>query len=136
MTAGATKQGREGGGLSARDSQSSPTLRGHWLLLARAAWMAVALATLGAFVTAVPARYAQLAHSTEAVRTALADMGLSAGTYAFYNVAHDTLFMSHTPTASALGRPSSRKEANSPKCLEEVFCELRLYGALGSPCGD
>jgi hypothetical protein len=80
--------------MSARDSQPSPTLRGHWLLLARAAWMAVAVATLGAFVIAVPARYAQLADPTEAVRTALAEMGLSAGTYAFYNVVLDTLFIS------------------------------------------
>ena len=56
--------------------------------------MAVAVATLGAFVIAVPARYAQLADPTEAVRTALAEMGLSAGTYAFYNVVLDTLFIS------------------------------------------
>ena len=80
--------------MSARDSQPSPTLRGHWLLLARAAWMAVAVATLGAFVIAVPARYAQLADPTEAVRTALAEIGLSAGTYAFYNVVLDTIFIS------------------------------------------
>jgi hypothetical protein len=80
--------------MSARLSQPSPTLRGRWLLLARAAWMAVAVATLGTFVAAVPARYAQLAHPTEAVRTALEEIGLSAGTYAFYNVALDTLFVS------------------------------------------
>jgi hypothetical protein len=80
--------------MSAGVSQPSPTLRGRWLLLARAAWMVVAVATLGTFVVAVPARYAQLAHPSEAVRTALADIGLSAGTYAFYNVALDTLFVS------------------------------------------
>ena len=56
--------------------------------------MAVAVATLGAFVAAVPARYAQLANPTETVRTALADIGLSAGIYALYNVALDTLFVS------------------------------------------
>ena len=56
--------------------------------------MTVAVATLGAFVAAVPARYAQLANPTEAVRAALADIGLAAGTYAFYNVALDTLFVS------------------------------------------
>jgi hypothetical protein len=56
--------------------------------------MAVAVAALGTFVAAIPARYAQLAHPTEAVRTALAEIGLSAGTYAFYNVALDTLFVS------------------------------------------
>jgi hypothetical protein len=80
--------------MSARISQPLPTLRGRWLLLARAAWIAVAVASLGTFVAAVPARYAQLAHPTEAVRTALAQQGLSAGAYAFYNVALDTLFVS------------------------------------------
>jgi hypothetical protein len=57
------------------------------------AWIAVTVATLGNFVAAIPARYAQLAHPAEAVRTALAAIGLSAGTYAFYNVALDTLFV-------------------------------------------
>jgi hypothetical protein len=80
--------------MSVGVSHPSPTLRGRWLLLARAGWMAVAVAALGAFVAAVPARYAQLAHPTEAVRTALAELGLSASTYAFYNVALDTLFVS------------------------------------------
>src|SRR5215208_1537476 len=80
--------------MSARISQPLPTLRGRWLLLARAAWIAVAVASLGTFVAAVPARYAQLAHPTEPVRTALAHQGLSAGAYAFYNVALDTLFVS------------------------------------------
>jgi hypothetical protein len=80
--------------MSAGASQPSPTLRGLWLLLARAAWMAVTVAVLGTFIAAVPARYTQLAHPTEAVRTALAEIGLSAGAYAFYNVALDTLFVS------------------------------------------
>jgi hypothetical protein len=91
---GAREQGRGVGGISARISQPSPALRGGWLLLARAAWVAVAVATLGIFVAAVPARCTQLAHPTEAVRTALAEIGLSAGTYAFYNVGLDTLFVS------------------------------------------
>jgi hypothetical protein len=88
------QQGRAGGRTDAHLSQPSPTLRGRWLLLARAVWIAVAVTTLGTFLAAVPARYAQLAHPTEAVRAALADIGLSAGTYAFYNVALDTLFVS------------------------------------------
>jgi hypothetical protein len=56
--------------------------------------MAVTVAVLGTFIAAVPARYTQLAHPTEAVRTALAEIGLSAGAYAIYNVALDTLFVS------------------------------------------
>jgi hypothetical protein len=80
--------------MSAGASQPSPTLRGRWLLIVRVAWLAVTVAVLGTFIAAVPARYTQLAHPTEAVRTALAEIGLSAGAYAFYNVALDTLFVS------------------------------------------
>jgi hypothetical protein len=64
--------------------------------------MAVAVATLGSFVVSVPARYAQLANPTEAVRAALAQIGLPAGVYAFYNVALDTLFVSVFATIGIL----------------------------------
>jgi hypothetical protein len=56
--------------------------------------VAVAVATLGTFIAAFPARYAQSAHPTRAVRTAIAQIGLSAGAYAFYNVTLDALFVS------------------------------------------
>jgi hypothetical protein len=75
-------------------STRTAALRGRWLLLARAAWVAVAVAALGAFVISVSARYAQLAHPTAGVRAALAEMGLSAGGYALYNVTLDTVFVS------------------------------------------
>jgi hypothetical protein len=80
--------------MRAHASPPSPTLRGPWLLLARAAWSAVAIATLGSFVISVPARYAQLANPTAGVRAALAEMWLSAGGYALYNVTLDTVFVS------------------------------------------
>ena len=80
--------------MSAHASPPSLTLRGRWLLIARAVWVAMAIATLGVFVISVPARYAQLAHPTAGVRTALAEMGLSAGGYALYNVTLDTVFVS------------------------------------------
>jgi hypothetical protein len=80
--------------MSAHASQPSPTLRGHWLLLARAGWVAVAVAALGSFVISVPARYSQLAKPTAGVRLALAEIGLSAGEYALYNVILDTVFVS------------------------------------------
>jgi hypothetical protein len=56
--------------------------------------VAVAVTALGAFVISIPARYAQLSHPTERVRTAILEAGLSAGGYAFYNVALDTIFVS------------------------------------------
>jgi hypothetical protein len=64
------------------------------LLLARAAWVAVAVVALGQFVISVPARYSQLAHPTAGVRAALAELGLSAGGYALYNVTLDAVFVS------------------------------------------
>jgi len=64
------------------------------LLLARAAWVAVAVVALGQFVISVPTRYTELAHPTARVRAALAEVGLSAGGYALYNVALDAIFVS------------------------------------------
>jgi hypothetical protein len=66
----------------------------RWLLFAKAAWVIVAVIALGRFVTSVPARYAELAHPTSGVRAALAEMGLSAGGYAIYNLALDAVFVS------------------------------------------
>ena len=80
--------------MSTRASPASLMPRGRWLLLARTVWVAVAVATLGAFAISVPARYAQLAHPSTGVRAALAQMGLSPGGYALYNVVLDTVFVS------------------------------------------
>jgi hypothetical protein len=56
--------------------------------------VAVAFVTLGAFAIGVPSRYAELANPNEGVSAALAELGLSAGVYAFYTVALDTIFVS------------------------------------------
>src|SRR5215210_8853727 len=72
----------------------APTPRRRWLLLARTAWVAVAVVALGQFVISVPARYDQLANPTARVGAALAELGLSTGGYALYNVTLDTVFVS------------------------------------------
>ncbi len=77
-----------------RASPPAPGLRGRWLLLARAVWVAVAVSALGTFVIGVPARYAQLSNPTARVHAALSEAGLSAGGYALYNVTLDALFVS------------------------------------------
>jgi hypothetical protein len=56
--------------------------------------VAIAVVTLGAFAMSVPARYATLAYPTDNVSAALANLGLSSGAYALYNVALDTVFVS------------------------------------------
>jgi hypothetical protein len=58
------------------------------------AWVAVAVATLGAFVAGVPVRYARLAHPTEGVRAALAEVGIPPGGYALYTLGLDAIFVS------------------------------------------
>jgi hypothetical protein len=90
---GVKQQGREAGGTRPR-APRHPTLRRRWLVLARAAWVAVAVIALGTFMISVPARYSQLAHPTAGVRAALAELGLSAGGYALYNVSLDAVFVS------------------------------------------
>ena len=55
--------------------------------------MLLAVAELGLFTVALPARYAQLAAPEEAVRAELAVLGLSPGRYAFSQVALDTIFV-------------------------------------------
>src|SRR5215208_2498591 len=94
MTEGTTEQTREIGEMSAHTSPSPPTLRGRWLLLAQVAWVAAAVGALGQFVISIPAGYSQLADPTAGARAALAEIGLSAGGYALYNVTLDTLFVS------------------------------------------
>jgi hypothetical protein len=80
--------------MTPRASRPSPTSRKRWLPFARVAWVVVAVITLGAFASSVPARYAELALPTKKVSSALAELGLSAGRYALYNVALDTIFVS------------------------------------------
>jgi len=80
--------------MRAHASPSPPMLRGRWLLLAQVAWVAAAVGALGQFVISIPARYTQLANPTVGVRSALAEIGLSAGGYALYNVTLDTIFVS------------------------------------------
>jgi hypothetical protein len=94
MTEGTTEQTRETGEMRAHASPSPPTLRGRWLLLAQVTWVAAAVGALGQFVISIPARYTQLANPTVGVRSALAEIGLSASAYALYNVTLDTIFVS------------------------------------------
>jgi hypothetical protein len=94
VTESVEHQPREAGGTNTRASRPTPPRRKGWLLVARAAWVAVAVVALGQFVISVPARYAQLAHAAAGVRAALTELGLSAGGYALYNVTLDTIFVS------------------------------------------
>ncbi len=76
--------------------------RGRWLIVARMAWMALALVTTGLFAAALPARYEQLrvvsphaavtaGQLTPAAASALVQLGLSVNFYAAYFIALEIL---------------------------------------------
>jgi signal transduction histidine kinase len=62
-------------------------LRHAWLLAARVVCVAIAVVALIRFAIAVPSYYTQLSDPTDTVRTGLAQLGISAGSYASFRVA-------------------------------------------------
>ncbi len=94
--------------MSTRASPHSPTLRGRWLLLARAVWVAVAIAALAIVLFSIPSSFehyrsvctaASEACSERAVAQptpegvrALRDVGMSVRSYALLNVVIDKVF--------------------------------------------
>jgi hypothetical protein len=78
-------------------------LRGRWLLLARGAWVAVAVLAVGLFVASIPAEFALLQIPCPTLRCptgqlppvglqAVEDLGLSPDSFAAYAVAMDVVF--------------------------------------------
>jgi hypothetical protein len=59
VTKGTSEQGR---GMVERNTRASPstTLRGRWLIIARVAWVAVAVFTAGVFVVGIPSEFVRL----------------------------------------------------------------------------
>ena len=108
MTARAREQEREVNGVRSRASPPAITLRGRQLLLARVAWVAVAITTLAIVLFSVPSSFeyfrsvctaASEVCSERATRQptpqgvrALQDVGLSLGSYALLNVVIDKVF--------------------------------------------
>jgi hypothetical protein len=116
---GTTEQTRRFDEISTHAPRSSPTLGGRWLLSTRVAWVAAAVAALGQFVLSIPARYSQLANPTAGVRAALAELGLSPGGFALYNVALDAAFVSVCAAVAILisgAVPTTPWRCSSPRC--------------------
>lgn len=84
-------------------AQPDTRLGGRWLTLARLAWITLVAAGLALFLISIPVRY-QLLHTLsgptglpwggtpEAFRADLAQLGLSVGFYATYQVAVEVIF--------------------------------------------
>jgi hypothetical protein len=98
--------------MSARGSPPT-TLRGRWLLLARVAWVVVALLYVGVFISGIPSEFARLqTPCTDAVSCSLIphltvqkvqelkELGLSAEFFAVYFVAIEVAF---TAVSAAIG---------------------------------
>jgi hypothetical protein len=88
--------------------------------------VAAAVTALGQFVLSIPVRYSQLAHPAPGVRTALAQMGLSPGAYALYNVALDAAFVS---VCAAVAIVIFWRRSNDPVALL-VSTMLVVWGPL------
>jgi hypothetical protein len=98
--------------MSTRGSPPA-TLRGRWLLLARVAWVVVALLYVGVFISGIPSEFARLqTPCTDAVSCSLIphltvqkvhelkELGLSAEVFAVYFVAIEVAF---TAVSAAIG---------------------------------
>ncbi|MCI0397325.1 MAG: GAF domain-containing sensor histidine kinase [Chloroflexi bacterium] len=88
-----------------RESDLSTALRGRWLLLARAVWIAMAVVTLALFIASIPLVYNKLSTVSSGEGTsiwqlqpgearALEQLGLSASLYALYWVVVQVVFVS------------------------------------------
>jgi hypothetical protein len=95
------------------DASLPVRLRGRWLLLARAGWIAVAVLAVGLFIAGIPAEFAMLRVPCPSVPCptgqlppaglrALEDLGLSLGSFAAYSVAMDVVFAAVCGAVAAL----------------------------------
>jgi len=83
---------------------SNTTLRGRWLVIARAVWIAIAVVTLALFVTSIPPVFSELRTVSFGEGTsiwqlrpnearALEQLGLSVGVYAIYWIVIQVVFV-------------------------------------------
>jgi hypothetical protein len=99
--------------MSRRASTPATTLHGRWLLIARVAWVVVALLYVGVFISGIPSEFARLqTPCTDAVSCSLIphltvqkvqqlkELGLSGEVFAAYFVAIEVAF---TALSAAIG---------------------------------
>src|SRR5919112_957009 len=128
--------------MSARSSPPA-TLHGRWLLLARVAWVVVALLYVGVFITGIPSEFARLQtpctdtvscslipHFTGQKAQELKELGLSAEFFATYFVAIEVAF---TALSAAIGALILWRRPEDPMALFVSLMLLTLGGALPLP---
>ena len=129
--------------MSPRASTPATALRGRWLVLARGAWVAVALLTLGVFVSGIPSEFARLrtpcsgtigcvwtprltAHNTRE----LGELGLSVDLFAAYFVAIEIAFVA---VSAAIGAAIFWRRSDDRMALLVSLMLITLGAALTVP---
>ena len=130
--------------MSARASPpTTPSLRGRWLLLARVAWVVVAVLTVVVFVSGLPSEFARLrAPCTEATSCAwvprlsahdareLGELGISVDFFAAYFVALEVAFMT---VSCAIGAAIFWRRSDERMALLVSLMLFTLGAALTVP---
>jgi hypothetical protein len=128
--------------MSARGSPPA-TLRGRWLLIARVAWVVVALLYVGVFISGIPSEFARLQtpctdtvscslipHLTVQKVQQLKEVGLSAEFFAAYFVSIEAAF---TALSAAIGALIFWRRPDDRMALFVSLMLLTLGGALPIP---
>jgi hypothetical protein len=130
--------------MSARASPpTTPSLRGRWLLLARVAWVVVAVLTVVVFVSGLPSEFARLrVPCTEATSCAwvprlsahdareLGELGISVDFFAAYFVALEVAFMT---VSCAIGAAIFWRRSDERMALLVSLMLFTLGAALTVP---
>ena len=141
---GAREQNGKGvDGVSVRGLPPA-NLRGRWLLLARVAWVVVALLYVGVFVSGIPSEFARLhtpctdtvscsliPHLSVQMVHELKQLGLSAKFFAIYFVAIEVTF---TLLSAAIGALIFWRKSEDRMALLVSLMLLTFGAALPIPC--
>jgi hypothetical protein len=129
--------------MSTRASTPATTLRGRWLVLARGAWVAVALFTVGVFVSGIPSEFARLRtpcsgtvgcvwapRLTAENARELGELGLSVDLFAAYFVALEIAFVA---VSAAIGAAIFWRRSDDRMALLVSLMLITLGASLTVP---
>jgi hypothetical protein len=129
--------------MSTRASTPATTLRGRWLVLARGAWVAVALLTMGVFVSGIPSEFARLRTPCSGVvgcawaprltaenARELGELGLSVDLFAAYFVALEIAFVA---VSAAIGAAIFWRRSDDRMALLVSLMLITLGASLTVP---
>jgi hypothetical protein len=129
--------------MSTRASTPATTLRGRWLVLARGSWVAVALLTVGVFVSGIPSEFARLRTPCSGIvgcvwaprltaenARELGELGLSVDFFAAYFVALEIAFV---VVSAAIGTAIFWRKSDDRMALLVSLMLITLGASLTVP---